>query len=68
MRRKYTFLELMFSDKWQWVRKLSKCLWVKEDGPWIKFEQDELDRYGHFLDLRDMPDRRVEDWRESVKK
>lgn len=49
---RYTFLELLFSNRWQWVRKRSRCFWCKDMTPgmhWVKFTEEELRRIGDRL-------------------
>ncbi len=64
---KYTWLELLFCDRWQWVRKKSKQFWVKDKKEagalWVKFTNKELDWYKeHGVDFNH-PDCIIEDWR-----
>lgn len=71
MNSKYSILELMFCNKWQWVRKRTKMFWVKDlrDGySWVKFNQEEIDcifkgNVQPFLNLLEFD---VEDWRPVV--
>jgi hypothetical protein len=47
-RTKYSYLELLFSNRWRWVRRRSKALWVKnkrEGFVWVKFSKAETDYF-----------------------
>lgn len=69
MRTKYTWLELCFADRYQWVRKRAKALWVRQlpDGLWVRFNEEEtkvLEHYGiDFNRMCSKPDMESEDWR-----
>jgi hypothetical protein len=55
---KYTLLELLFSNRWQWVRRRSKALWVK-------FPRGEREKWKHkeLLDAHVFWGVELEDWR-----
>lgn len=56
MTAKYSFLESLFSDRWQWVRKRSRCLWVKDGRQgymWVKFTDEELQNIGEKIGITD---------------
>lgn len=68
MKTKYSLFEILFSDKWQWVRKRSKMVWVKDTITpgmlWVKFTSYELEWFGVSLDIyRRTEGFVVEDWR-----
>lgn len=65
---KYSWLELNFADKWQWVRKRSKHFWVKDIGNsyrWVKFTNWEIENYfgGRVEQFYKKKEYLVEDWR-----
>jgi len=68
---KYSLLEELFSDRWQWVRKRSKCLWVRDASCdwclWVKFTNEELEDIGSRLGTSDwkpfFEGIQYEDWR-----
>lgn len=63
---KYTVLELLFANRWQWVRKRAKAFWVKDIRPdwhWIRFNSDEMELI-ESIHATFPPDKfLVEDWR-----
>ena len=69
---KYSWIELMFADRWQWVRRRAAAFWVRElrsdgMGLWVKFSTSEMafiSKYGvDFTKFKDKPEMQVEDWR-----
>lgn len=65
---KYSWLELMFCDRWQWVRKKAKVLWVKDKRPgymWVKFSNNEIDYFfdGKIDQFYNEKEYFIEDWR-----
>jgi hypothetical protein len=44
---KYTLLELLFSNHWQWVRRMSGQVWCYDSlevRQWVKFSDEEIER------------------------
>lgn len=70
MNTKYSTLELMFSNRWQWVRKLSRHLWVKgnhKDDIWVKYTEADIEIISRlYSNSNNMFKNYItEDWRKS---
>lgn len=70
MSTRYTLLEILFANRWQWVRKLSKERWMRpkqSEYTWIKMDA----HFEHFSKVLNVdtqkyqthPDFIFEDWR-----
>lgn len=67
---KYSLLELLFANRFQWVRKRAKAVWIKDpqNPDWVKFTKKEIEELKNEigLDLTDPKGPRegtkMEDW------